>query len=217
MRRYVILVVALGISLYAAWQWVNAVQEHRRLEWAFEARTIVLLCDLSRPGKYSGTLEKAYSNHHADDLRVILKPSPTSEEEAKGLLCGLTANLTIKKRSGETAFERVLTPVTFYNQPNRQGELETAVGIYLSAEGTYDLELDVKHPAPALAAREHSIEGRYLCCGLEWYPVMIRYGWAVILTVIGGVLLLAAAARPYPHHHGDPSYGNEDVWRRTAN
>lgn len=189
MRRFLIFASAVVVA-YAAWQWNVAVREQRRLNWAVEARTIVLACDLSKPGKYCGTLEKRYRNHHADEIRVVVDPPFLKEGEAKESLSGLRASLAITSETGESAVDGTIVPDHSLERLDATGRPESVFQFHLNENGTYQLELEVIEPAQGLAGRQHHLEGRYFCCGLEQLSIVILYGWAGLLTVVGGPLLI---------------------------
>jgi hypothetical protein len=188
MRRFLIITGAI-ILAYAAWQWINAVREEYRLNWAMEARTIVLACDLSKQGKYSGKLEKLYRSNCKDELRVVVEP-PEKEGEAKASLTDLRANLVIKNEAGERIIDGPVTIDTSLDRVDAAGRLESVIQFHLRENGSYDVELGVTNPAEGLAGRQHHIEGRYCCCGLEQLSVFILFGWAGLVTLVGGPMLL---------------------------
>lgn len=186
-------IAAGGFAFYQGWQ---VDRQLRQYEVAELARLDV---DLSKPGTFHGPFHSEYVNSHGLALDIVSEPAFTKDEACLEAIKGLKVDVSLTDAQGETVYSDSL------NDENiRLWGTETSFvpRLYIGSDrnGQYKLAVTVKEPASGLAGRKQTLVGKYMFCGLEYFPVIVSRGIAIgawiVAGIIGIVMMVKRRKRP---------------------
>jgi hypothetical protein len=179
----------IGCAMLAGGAWA-ACEWHKQATLVRRGWTEAILtmdADLTRPGRYSGTLDNFLPSAH--EIRFYATGSPeldSSDEDVsyaaiEGLACELTLTDSAGNRVAETPIES--SDAYFIQGSDVEQRLILTDKIKPRDAGRYGVTVDVKRGAAGCQGRPMGIGARYLLCGMEELPV------AVLLLLTAGLFL----------------------------